>query len=99
MQNKKTITSGFMEARASDGEIWPRRRTAQAPPSMICQILRVILNACLTAMRRNTMARTMIAIYVPDYFKCRLMSLGIRVIVARIGREKNNSGYFRLTFQ
>jgi hypothetical protein len=35
---------------------------------MTCQILHVNLPTCRTAMRQKTAARTMIAIYVVDYF-------------------------------
>jgi hypothetical protein len=35
---------------------------------MTCQILHVNLPTCRTAMRQKTAARTMIAIYVEEYF-------------------------------
>ena len=76
MQKRKTITSVLIAARASAGAIWPVRRTATAPPSMTCQIRSVNPPTCRTAIRRKTAARMMIAIYVKDYFECRLMSLG-----------------------
>jgi len=49
---------------------------------MICQILRLNLPTCLTAMSRKTTASTMMGMYVTDLFYCTMMRI---VILSELG--------------
>jgi hypothetical protein len=62
--SKKSITSILIACSASVKEICPVRITARAPPSIICQILRLYAPTCRIAISRNVKARMTTAIYV-----------------------------------